>query len=92
MARNITDRGLQRCVNDKLARSGDIVVEACEDGRLLGWNVWRMFFGFKISASSTIHVCVSNHGEDDVLLAETLVHEFAHACCWDHGDGQGVPP
>lgn len=89
--RSVTDRRLRRCIIGKLAGGGDIVVEACEDPDLLGWNAWTVFFGFKLSASSTIHVCVGNHGADDVLLEETLVHEFAHACCWDHGDGKGVP-
>lgn len=45
---------------------------------VLGWH-----------KSSTIHFCVNNFRA--VNIGDLAVHEWAHSCCWDHGDGKGVP-
>ena len=86
----ITNDELRDCIRNK-ANNGTVEIEECDDAALLGWNTWIAVFGFKLWASGTIHVCINNHGNNAQLLRDTLMHEWAHSCCWDHGDGQGVP-
>ena len=91
VARLVAEEGLRTCILDLLNDLGSVVIEESARPGLLGWNVWTMNDGEKQSAEVTIHLCVANHEGEMTLLAETLVHEFAHACCWKHGDGAGVP-
>lgn len=78
----ITDAGLRKCLD---RRCDDGTIE-CEDDcpiDLYGYNRSRMPFDRK-----TAHVCVGQPWRE---LANTVIHEWAHSCGWDHGDGKGVP-
>jgi hypothetical protein len=86
----ITAGWLRTCIKTKATR-GKVIIENCERRNLLGYNKWKMYFGYKWRAEEEIHICINNIGANDDLLANVMLHEWAHACCWDHGDGQGVP-
>lgn len=90
----VTDKDLRDCIKDRCEKSGTVECEFdCDDG-VLGYNRWFTFFGlFKIWASSTIHLCKNNiekYGYEDDMW-KIIIHEFAHSCCWNHGDNHGVP-
>ena len=86
----ITSRSLRKCVRNKL-NNATIECHNCERPNLLGWNSWTTIFGVKLWASGTIHLCVNNNGNNANRMRDVILHEFAHSCCWDHGEGQGVP-
>jgi hypothetical protein len=86
----VTPGWLRTCIKTKATR-GTVIIEQCEDSKLLGYNNWTMLFGHKLWAQDEIHICLNNIGANDDLLADVMLHEWAHSCCWDHGDGGGVP-
>jgi hypothetical protein len=91
----ITNPFLKKCVENHLLLDGSVIIEhgsRCEDDpTLLAWNQWTLgWFGYKRSAEKVVHLCI-DHIRSNAQLVSVLVHEFAHSCCWDHGDGQGVP-
>lgn len=86
----VTSGWLRTCIKTHSTR-GTVILENCEDSNLLGYNYWRMAFGYKLWAQDEIHICKNNIGADDDLLADVMLHEWAHACCWDHGGDHGVP-
>lgn len=86
----VTPGWLRTCVKTKATR-GKVIIETCEDKNLLGYNNWFKAFGYKLWAEDEIHICINNIGADDDLLADVMLHEWAHACCWGHGEGGGVP-
>ena len=86
----ITAGWLRACIQTHATR-GTVILEDCEDPNLLGYNEWTMLFGYKLWAEDEIHICINNVGNDANLLADVMLHEWAHACCWDHGDDHGVP-
>lgn len=89
--KEITSRGLRKCIRGR-ARSGRIECHICEDTDLYGINYWVVVNGSKQSAQIVIHLCLNNIPQGDPsLLEDILMHEWAHSCCWDHGDGDGVP-
>ena len=80
---NISNPPLMACV---LKRCADATLE-CEkdcDPPTLGYN--RSFLGIR---SSTIHVCTNT--APPWKYGEIAIHEWAHSCGWDHGEGSGVP-
>ena len=83
----ITDNELRNCIQERLTKNGTIKCETCSDPRRLGYNTWWWFFGWH--KSKKIHICTNNASTADI--PDTILHEFAHSCCWDHGDGKGVP-
>jgi hypothetical protein len=82
----ITDAELRSCIQQR-CESAEIQCEDCKDRNLLGYNNWWWFLGWH--KSSTIHFCVNNIRNAN--LGDVAVHEWAHSCCWNHGDGKGVP-
>ncbi|ETX08466.1 hypothetical protein [Candidatus Entotheonella palauensis] len=74
------------------ATTGTVILEECEDPLLLGDNVWHHYlWGLYTSKDEEIHICINNIGNNDDLLADVMLHEWAHSCCWSHGDNHGVP-
>jgi hypothetical protein len=82
----ITDHNLRGCLHDRCL-SATVNCEDCKDRNLLGYNNWYWFFGWH--KSTTIALCVNNIRRASV--ADIVIHEWAHSCCWEHGDGKGVP-
>ncbi len=89
----ITDAGLRDCMRRR-SQGRDRIVNADDEcgENVLGYSQWRMIGPFVIWKSRDIHVCLRNHGAlAQVELENTLMHEWAHSCCWRHGDSKGVP-
>jgi hypothetical protein len=85
----ITDQALRGCIQER-CDGATIECEDCKTRNLLGYNNQISFFGlFTIWKSSTVHICVNNVRHAN--KGDIVIHEWAHSCCWDHGDGQGVP-
>jgi hypothetical protein len=57
-----------------------------------GFNEWRSIGPFVVWKSDDIHISLKNLANvNPIHLENTLMHEWAHACCWHHGDDKGVP-
>jgi|WetSurSiteA1Bulk_404760.scaffolds.fasta_scaffold01010_5 hypothetical protein len=86
----ITDSSLCSCIHDRCANS-TVICEDCSDSTILGYNNKWWFFGWH--KDDEIHLCINNiiANADLSGLGEIAVHEWAHSCCWDEGDGKGVP-
>ena len=82
-------RSLRKCVRNKL-NNATIECHNCEQPNLLGWNDRFTIFGVKLWASDTFHLCINNIGNNANRMRDVILHEFAHSCCWDHGNGHGV--
>lgn len=82
----VTDSTLRTCIQRRCEKA-TIQCKDCKDRNLLGYNNWYWFFGWR--KSSTIHFCVNNFRA--VSIGDLAVHEWAHSCCWRHGDGKGIP-
>jgi hypothetical protein len=79
----ITDASLRGCMRTR-HYNGDVECEndcpAGEGGYVLD------------DLNRTIHICMNRlpPGARDAI-ADTILHEWAHTCGWDHGEGKGVP-
>ncbi len=95
---DITNPFLKKCVENHLLLDGEVIIEhgqPCEEQpTLLGWNTWSMssflFWSWKDTAEDKVHICI-DHIASDAQLVSVLIHEFAHSCCWGHGDNSNVP-
>lgn len=83
LSATITDPALRGCIS-KRCKNAKIECESNCRSNLLGYN--NSFLGI---ASSSIHICVGNCTNN--LFGPVAIHEWAHSCGWDHGDGGGVP-
>jgi hypothetical protein len=85
----ISDLKLRQCLKrrcDKakvICRSNDDI--NCKDNTL-AYNVH--FLGFR---SPNGNICIEKVPKGSVGLGFITLHEWAHSCGWDHGDGGGVP-
>lgn len=86
---SITDLKLREKIRRRMFLASVFIHTECPP-YLYGWNNWITLFGFKFAAEEEIHICIKNI-PDNNLLADVLLHEWAHSCCWQHGDGGGVP-
>lgn len=83
----VTDPGLRACIMDQMNNASLTCGGGSCNGAVNGYNDENLFF-----RSSNIVVCVPQ-----VRLLSTpdigrlAIHEWAHSCGWDHGDGKGVP-
>jgi hypothetical protein len=83
---------LERCIK-KMAHGDDTIYiggDECLLSDVLGFTTYYFSFGLKIK-SSDVHLCLSNIDRLGDDASATLMHEWAHTCCWEHGDGKGVP-
>ena len=84
----ITDATLRACIQLR-CNNGTIECEDdCDDG-VLGYVYQIRIFGFTFFKFKTVHLCINNIVR--ASIADIILHEFAHTCCWEHFDGQGVP-
>lgn len=90
----ITDDDLRECI-ERQARGDHRVVArspGCETGTHLGYTEWTFLGPFVLCKSDDIWVCLDRHqGRPQKVLEDTLMHEWAHTCCWEDGEGGGVP-
>jgi hypothetical protein len=91
----ITDTELRDCIREKATGDGAVINHSelrPGNERALGFTDWRVIGPFVVWKSDDINVSLNNHARlPPRELESTLMHEWAHACCWDHGDGKGVP-
>ena len=62
----------------------------CKEQDVLGYN--RQYF-FGLFKSRTAVLCIDNirmWGKQN-KIGEMVIHEWAHSCCWHHGENKGVP-
>ena len=90
----ITDPNLQQCIRNQAQSNNTIFIDddGCYTYRLGYAERWSV--GPFTGKSKDIHVCVNNHNSRGLPpgeLENTLMHEWAHTCCWEHGGGKGVP-
>jgi hypothetical protein len=93
LPRQIISVPLEKCIK-KMALGDDTIYiggDECLLSDIFGFTTWYVSLGvFKIK-SSDVHLCLSNIDRLRTDASATLMHEWAHTCCWDHGDGKGVP-
>jgi RHS repeat-associated protein len=82
--KTITCPKLAACIK-KRCEDSKIKCVCCDNPNGLGYN-WS-FLGIP---SKNIHVC-SNHKHLTSKIGGVVIHEWAHSCGWDHGEGCGVP-
>jgi hypothetical protein len=91
----ITDEDLRDCIRRKAQGRGRVINQseaAAGHQTDLGFSEWRVIGPFVVWKSDDIHISLLNHAAlPPAELENTLMHEWAHTCCWDHGDGKGVP-
>ena len=91
----ITDPDLRACIRRKAEGSGKVIcfsdtVEGHDSD--LGYTEWVKIGPLVVWKSDDIHISLRNHSTLPAEeLENTLMHEWAHSCCWDHGDDKGVP-
>jgi len=102
----ITNDELRECLRDRLGKSGSIFIRRTpkEDNRIqtdddcykgniehMGQNKAYLLFPWKQKKEITL--CVYNILEMGYMndMWMIVMHEFAHSCGWNHGDGKGVP-
>jgi RHS repeat-associated protein len=85
----VTDDSLGSCIKER-CNSGQVNCQnkntsgSC-DGGTLGYNN-----GLGPIRDSAINLCMDTKGIDKTF-SSTAIHEWAHSCGWDHGDGKGIP-
>lgn len=85
----ITDNDLRNCIQEQ-CNDGTIECENnCRTGKLGYAYRFTFFWLFTIYKFKTIHLCLNNIRR--ASISDIILHEWAHTCCWDHGDGNGVP-
>ena len=81
----ITDPNLRECIK-KRCDTGKLKCKNNCRPRLLGFN--SAFIGIR---SRTANICVNNFPAGSEAFGPVAIHEWAHSCRWNHGDGSGVP-
>jgi hypothetical protein len=79
----ITDRKLAKCIKKRCKRP-KVKCKDCCDPTECGHNNW--WFG--IIPSRKIVICANTVTKNFGTVA---IHEWAHSCGWDEGEGKGVP-
>lgn len=91
----ITDEDLRDCIRRRALGNGKVInhSEQVEGHQTdLGFSEWRVIGPIIVWKSDDIHISLPNHARlAPVELENTLMHEWAHTCCWPEGGGQGVP-
>lgn len=102
----ITDKKLRNCIKKRLEKNGTVTIrrtptednekndsdDCYTDPTRARYNNVRGFFGREIN-SKEITLCIENLETHALLnsLSDYILHEFAHSCGWEHGEGKGVP-
>jgi roadblock/LC7 domain-containing protein len=83
----VTDPGLRVCIMERMNNGSVSCAGGKCDGNTNGYN-WD--YGFY--QSSEIVMCLGQiKGLNATAIGLLAIHEWAHSCGWDHGDGKGVP-
>ena len=90
----ITDANLARCIKNR-CRNGMIRCDPCCPAGTAGYNIWVPRISQNNGRhiywrSQTANICINNH-RGDGRIAQVIIHEWAHSCGWQHGEGMGVP-
>lgn len=84
LATVITNPKLRSCI-DKRCKNAKVKCRDCDDDSL-GYE--RSFLGLR---TGTAVLCIENFPIDTQAIGPVAIHEWAHSCRWEHGDGGGVP-
>jgi hypothetical protein len=92
LTREITDDELQSCIRRKATAPDTVVFIGGDEcfSYVRGYTTWWRIGPFRIK-SDEVHICLGNIDRQGTVPAATLMHELAHTCCWDDGEGKGVP-
>ena len=84
----ITDLRLRECIKESCDSGKIRCRDDCDVERFVGLNIKVPFIRNRIAI-------VCSNAQPWALtpeeLGNTVIHEWAHGCGWDHGDGGGVP-
>jgi len=84
----ISDPELRECIRERCDKAEIRCEEpaACDGDECAYTSCFLSVF-----CSSGVHLCTDNPSPACKKYGEIAVHEWAHSCGWDHGDGKGVP-
>ena len=83
----VTDPGLRVCIMQHMNNASLGCGGGGCDATVNGYNDDYLLF-----RSSHIVMCVGNvRNLSTTDIGRLAIHEWAHSCGWDHGDGKGVP-
>ena len=85
----ITNPGLRACIQ----KSCDTGTIKCKGGGKGCDNAGGYNRKLPLIVSRTANLCPNNWPDYTPLpyVGQAVIHEWAHGCGWDHGDGGGVP-
>ena len=81
----ITDPKLRKCLKKRCKTAKIKCQTSCEPDEL-GYN--RSFLGIH---SRTANICINRFPAGSQAYGAVVIHEWAHSCGWNHGQGAGVP-
>jgi roadblock/LC7 domain-containing protein len=83
----VTDPGLRVCIMEHMNNASVSCSGGDCDGNTNGYNEPTLF-----SQSRDIVMCLGQiRGLSTTSIGLLAIHEWAHSCGWNHGDGKGVP-
>ncbi|MGH9928244.1 MAG: hypothetical protein ACREA9_03340 [Pyrinomonadaceae bacterium] len=83
----VTDPGLRVCIMEHMNNASVSCAGGACDGNTNGYNNDYGFF-----QSPNIVMCLDQiKAFSATAIGLLAIHEWAHSCGWDHGDGKGVP-
>ena len=92
LGRRITNPKLKKCLKKSCERGVIKCARDC-DPTMGAFNQARELFGVYRLVNRTANFCLNNLTDPIPIgyLGDAAIHEFAHGCRWQHGDGEGVP-
>jgi hypothetical protein len=88
----ITDESLRKCINKRCKKGKVVCVDECDKDDVLGYAYYETIGGISTGLNKG-YLCMKNIAKHGMThkYGEIAIHEWAHTCGWDEGDGKGVP-
>lgn len=96
-AESVDDTCLRECIqlqcSGVLVKCSDYIQQKCrDDGKKRRGDIGGFVFrGAQTCRQPKEEIYWCELPMSDKCRAQTMVHELAHSCGWNHGDGHGVP-
>lgn len=91
----ITDEDLRDCIRKRAQGNDEVINNGTgrdEIGARYGYTNSRSIGPLVVWKSKDIHIFLTTLKDLPAKeLENTLMHEWAHTCCWGENDGKGVP-
>ncbi len=96
----IINSALSRCIQKRCESDGVIT---CHGGPIecrykvgkensgTNWSFTFSDFHSLRVPEKRVNICLGNLAHSPTPVGSAIIHETAHSCGWDHGDGEGVP-